>query len=358
MPRCRSSKPSSRASDSATRANEERSSTNWSCSRSPARRRNGRRSREVQRRLAVEPRHREAGRDSPGAGGEPARAGRRGIREPPPQLEARLARARARAEQARVDLDRSVVRAPFSGRIAEVMVSPGDRVRPGDRLLESLRRRHARNPRPDPHPKSGHGPRQPRSRPRAPRLGSRRRPADRRTPRTADESRRPRDRWHRCPVSGDFGGRRAGPRPERGAFAATAGAGGFGRVALRGALRPRPDLSPRERSHARRTGQRLGETQAGDGKRRVIVRSRELVPGARVIVTQLPNASDGLRVRVASTDRKRRTPPGRPAGARLSARPGSALHRRVNDPPASITSSRAVSPCPPEPRARRSARRS
>ena len=45
---------------------------------------------------------------------------------------------------------------------------------------------------------------------------------------------------------------------------------------------------------------RLGETRAGDGNRRVIVRSRELVPGARVIVTQLPNASDGLRVRVAS----------------------------------------------------------
>ena len=45
--------------------------------------------------------------------------------------------------------------------------------------------------------------------------------------------------------------------------------------------------------------ERLGDMQAADGSRRVIVRSGELEAGARVIVTQLPNASDGLKVRVA-----------------------------------------------------------
>ena len=45
--------------------------------------------------------------------------------------------------------------------------------------------------------------------------------------------------------------------------------------------------------------ERLGEVQTIDGTRRVIVRSDELEAGARVIVTQLPNASDGLKVQVA-----------------------------------------------------------
>ena len=45
--------------------------------------------------------------------------------------------------------------------------------------------------------------------------------------------------------------------------------------------------------------ERLGEVRASDGSRRVIVRSDELEAGARVIVTQLANASDGLEVQVA-----------------------------------------------------------
>ena len=51
------------------------------------------------------------------------------------QIEAQLARARAQQSQATLDLERTRVYPPFEGRITEVLVSPGDRVRPGDRLL-------------------------------------------------------------------------------------------------------------------------------------------------------------------------------------------------------------------------------
>ena len=51
------------------------------------------------------------------------------------QVEADLARARAQQSRAMLDLERTRVYPPFEGRITEVFVSPGDRVRPGDRLL-------------------------------------------------------------------------------------------------------------------------------------------------------------------------------------------------------------------------------
>ena len=51
------------------------------------------------------------------------------------QLEARLARGEALLQKAVLDLSRTRVTAPFDGRVTEVMVSPGDRVRSGDVLL-------------------------------------------------------------------------------------------------------------------------------------------------------------------------------------------------------------------------------
>lgn len=51
------------------------------------------------------------------------------------RLEASLSRARSGLARARLDLERAAVKAPFDGRITQVLVSPGDRVRPGDRLL-------------------------------------------------------------------------------------------------------------------------------------------------------------------------------------------------------------------------------
>ena len=50
-------------------------------------------------------------------------------------LRARQARAKALLKQAEVDLARSVIKAPFSGRIAKLNVANGDRVRAGDPLL-------------------------------------------------------------------------------------------------------------------------------------------------------------------------------------------------------------------------------
>jgi len=50
-------------------------------------------------------------------------------------LQARLQRARAMLDQKRLDAERTAIRAPFSGPVADVFVSPGDRVRVGDRLL-------------------------------------------------------------------------------------------------------------------------------------------------------------------------------------------------------------------------------
>lgn len=52
------------------------------------------------------------------------------------QLEARLSRSRAQAEQAEIDLARASVTAPFDGIILKTMVSPGERVRPGEALVE------------------------------------------------------------------------------------------------------------------------------------------------------------------------------------------------------------------------------
>jgi len=50
-------------------------------------------------------------------------------------LEARLARARATLRQAERDVGRALITAPFAGRVIEVHVSPGDRVRAGEKIL-------------------------------------------------------------------------------------------------------------------------------------------------------------------------------------------------------------------------------
>lgn len=52
------------------------------------------------------------------------------------QLETRLERSRALARQAKNNLERASVLAPFDGIILKTMVSPGERVRPGETLLE------------------------------------------------------------------------------------------------------------------------------------------------------------------------------------------------------------------------------
>ena len=52
------------------------------------------------------------------------------------QLESRLLRQRALAQKAQNDLERATVLAPFDGIILKTMISPGERVRPGEAMLE------------------------------------------------------------------------------------------------------------------------------------------------------------------------------------------------------------------------------
>lgn len=52
------------------------------------------------------------------------------------QLEARRARAEALRDQARLDLTRAKITAPFAGRVVQAPIAPGNRVRPGDLLVE------------------------------------------------------------------------------------------------------------------------------------------------------------------------------------------------------------------------------
>ena len=52
------------------------------------------------------------------------------------QLDARLNKSKAVRDQVHRDLQRSELTAPFDGRITAVHISPGDRVRPGDRLID------------------------------------------------------------------------------------------------------------------------------------------------------------------------------------------------------------------------------
>jgi len=51
-------------------------------------------------------------------------------------LEAKLAQARALRDKARLDVDRTQILAPFAGRVTALSVSVGDRVQPGEPLLE------------------------------------------------------------------------------------------------------------------------------------------------------------------------------------------------------------------------------
>ncbi len=52
------------------------------------------------------------------------------------QLEAQLLRSNALLEQAQLDLSRCQIKAPFAGPVAKLWVAVGDRVRPGDSLVE------------------------------------------------------------------------------------------------------------------------------------------------------------------------------------------------------------------------------
>ena len=213
------------------------------------------------------------------------------------QIEADLARARAQQSQAMLDLERTRVYPPFEGRITEVSVSPGDRVRPGDRLLAmydtGMVELRAQIP--------------------LRRLPVVRAALERGTAldaRAVVDGREIRAVLHRLTAQVERGSGGAD-----GLFRVTEGNNWLqiGRTVevtldlppIHGAITaPREALYGTDRvfllDGERMKSievERLGETHAGDGDSRLILRSPHLRASDRLIVTHLPNAIDGLRVK-------------------------------------------------------------
>ena len=215
------------------------------------------------------------------------------------QIEAQLARARAQQSQAMLDLERTRVYPPFAARITEVFVSPGDRVRPGDRLVamfdtEMLEFRAQIPLRYLPVVRAALD--------RGETLGAL----------AAVDGQEVRAVLARLTAQV---GRGSGGAD--GLFRVTQGNAWLqlGRTvelildlpAVQDAVAaPREALYGTDRVFVldgeRMKSvevERLGETHPGDGDGRVILRSPDLKPSDRLIVTHLPNAIDGLKVKIA-----------------------------------------------------------
>ena len=215
------------------------------------------------------------------------------------QIEAQLAQARAQRSQAMLDLERTQVYPPFEGRITEVSVSPGNRVRPGDLLLSiydtEMVELRAQIP--------------------SRRLTVVRAALERGEPlsaRAVVDGREIRAVLHRLTALVDPGSGGADAL-----FRVTEGNTWLqiGRTvevildlppvrdavtAPRGALygTDRVFVIDGERMKSVKV-ERLGETRSGGGEDRLILRSPHLEASDRLIVTHLPNAIDGLRVKEA-----------------------------------------------------------
>ncbi len=216
------------------------------------------------------------------------------------RLQAQRQRAQAQLEQARRDLGRTGISAPFAGRVTAVEVAPGDRVRAGDPLVSmydttALEVRAAIP---------------------GPRVAAVRRALARDDGITATvrvDGRVLSARLDR------LGGRSAaGASGVEGLFrirdAAPEGLplGRFAQVIAE--LPPRSGvvalppaaLYEQDRIYVVRDGrlvalgvERAGQQAVPDGPNRLLLRVEALRSGDRVVTTQLPNASEGLRVRVA-----------------------------------------------------------
>jgi len=215
------------------------------------------------------------------------------------ELEAAEVRAAALRAQAQLELERCAVRAPFNGRIAKVLVSPGRRVRVGDPLVDlfDIDEMVVRAQLPNRHL------------------------AEIRNAIAAGEP---------LIVSGEIDGVRlrgslrslagettSGSGGVDGLFTVTEGGrqisqGRFVRLELalpeRDGLLALPHeaiygtdriylLDAQSRMRSQRV-ERVGELLLDSGETHVLVRAPDLAAGATVITTQLPNALDGLLVRV------------------------------------------------------------
>lgn len=214
-------------------------------------------------------------------------------------LEARLANARALAARARLDLSRTRLKAPFAGRITAVEVAPGDRVRVGAALVSlydtsdveiraQIPTRHL---------------------------------AVVRDRLAAAEGLNATARVDDRPIKARLerlGGEVArGSGGSDGLFRVTDGSDwlDLGRVVdLRLALPPEPDVValPYEAIYGTDrvylvtggrlrgiTVRRVGRWRTANGESRALVRGAELTAGAKVLITQLPNAVDGLKIQIA-----------------------------------------------------------
>ncbi len=210
----------------------------------------------------------------------------------------RLVQLEAQLEQARLDMERTRIIAPFHGRVAALHVAPGDRVRVGDRIAEiyDVEGLEIRATVPAP--------------------------------------------WLPAVRAAVAVGEMRGTAVIDGVayellltgLSGRAGAGGAGVDALLRFAQEAPELSlgrfaemrlhlpvveqavalPHEALYGRDRiyrlvgdrmaalpVERLGETVAEDGSTRLLLRSPALRAGDRVIITRLPNALEGLRVMVA-----------------------------------------------------------
>lgn len=219
------------------------------------------------------------------------------------ELEARRMRADALLEQAMLEVTRCEVRAPFNARVSRLLVSPGKRVRVGDALVEVYD---------------------------TDALVVRAQMPNRYLPTVREAM----QRGERLQVQGSIDGQPVTAVLRSLAGEVARGSGGveglfeidgdagvlrqgrFVRLDLKlpavDALVALPHeavygtefvyrIDEQNRIRPLRI-QRVGETRLESGESRVLVRSTELQEGMRVITTQLPNALDGLLVRVAESD--------------------------------------------------------
>lgn len=215
------------------------------------------------------------------------------------QLEARLERAKSLLLRAQLDLNRTRVLAPFAGRVSRVSVSPGDRVRVGDEIVTVYNTSEIEIRAQIP---TRHVP-------------------DVRDPLAAGKT---------LEATALVDGRAVRAQLDRFTAEVERGGGGadaYFRIIEGGRDLPLgrtvelvvdlPDVHdsvalPYEAVYGtdriyRLDGERMrglevervGEQRGLDGRTRVLVRSAELAVGDLIIVTQLPNAMDGLRVKVA-----------------------------------------------------------
>ena len=214
------------------------------------------------------------------------------------ELEAQRIKFEALRDQARLELERCRVKAPFIGRVSQVLVSPGRRVRVGDPLLEVFDTGNlvVRAQVPNRH---------------LPAIGQARSAGQELRVRGQIDGVSVEARLLRVAgqVAAATGGVEALFKIERGGEGLQQGR--FVRLNLN--LPEQADLiaMPHEALYggervylidaANRMQSievvRVGETQGADKRKRILVQSPRLKPGDRVVTTQLPNAISGLLVR-------------------------------------------------------------